>query len=96
MISVLAGDITSISSVAGSLPTILAQSGYSRKFEREADESAARYFISRGLSVKPIQQILVRMSRGRDNLPVESLLSTHPLTKERVEYLQAMEKKLKK
>ncbi len=96
IISALAGDITSISSVAGSLPTILAQSAYSRQFEREADESAARYFISRGWSVRPIQVILVRMSKGKDNLPAESLLSTHPLTKERVEYLQAMEKKSKK
>lgn len=96
IISTLVGDITSVSSVAGSLPTVLAQSGYSRQFEREADESAARYFISRGRSVKPIQDILMRMSRGRGNFSAGSLLSTHPLTKERVEYLKAMEKRLKK
>jgi Zn-dependent protease with chaperone function len=84
LISALAGDVTSIASLAGTLPTLLAESGYSRAFEREADDAAARYAISRGWGVGPYTAILRRLAEKRPDLPALSYLSTHPLTAERI------------
>ncbi len=91
LISALVGDIASISSTAASLPTLLAESGYSRKFEKEADEAAARYLIQKGWGTKPYQDILLRLSESSAGQPEFSLLSTHPQTKNRLLYIQSLE-----
>ncbi len=90
VVQALAGDLSAISSTAASLPTILAQRGYSREFEREADRFAALYFSRRGWDIKPMTDILARISKERGNYPGESLLSTHPVTDERIRYLKTM------
>jgi Zn-dependent protease with chaperone function len=91
LISALVGDVASITSTAASLPTLLAQTGYSRQFEREADEFAVRYFVHRGWSADPLQDILLRMSEDAPSFPGESILSTHPVTSERIRYIEEME-----
>lgn len=90
LVSALAGDITSITSVASTLPTVLAQTGYSRRFEREADEAAGRYLIGRGWGTGPIEDILRRLSEEKTEVSGLSLVSTHPDTAERVRNLQAL------
>lgn len=92
IVSILVGDVTSITSLAASLPTLLAQSGYSREFERAADKSAALSFIQKGWSTKPMQDMLVRIAEDAPRFPGQSVLSTHPMTEERVRYLQEIEK----
>lgn len=92
LISALTGDIASISSAAGSLPIILTQTGYSRKFELEADRGAMLYFIEKGWSTKPYQDILLRITKDASNYPVNSLFSSHPLTDERIKSIQAFER----
>ncbi len=91
LVSALAGDVTSITSTAASLPTLLAQSGYSRKFETEADRAAAVYMIRKGWGTRPLQAILLRITRNMAGYPGESLLSSHPLTDQRVRYLRDIE-----
>lgn len=91
LISALLGDITSITSTAASLPALLAESGYSRKFEREADRTAAIYFIQKGWSIKPFQDIILRITKDIPNYPGDSFLSSHPAASERVKYLQEIE-----
>ncbi len=91
LISLLAGDITSITSAAASLPALLAQSGYSRKFETEADRVAALYMIRKGWGTKPFQAILLRITRDMADYPGESLLASHPLTDQRVRHLREIE-----
>jgi Zn-dependent protease with chaperone function len=89
LISVLLGDVTSITSTASSLPAFLLQSGYSRQFEREADTFAGQYMLQQGWGTKPLRDILQRLAGGRgDKLP--ALLSTHPGTEERLRHLEAM------
>ncbi len=96
IIAALLGDVTEISSVAASLPTILARSEYSREFEREADRFAALYFIRKGWDIKPMQDILQRITKNMPNFPGESVLSTHPVIQERIQYLkQIAEENLK-
>ncbi len=91
LVSAVVGDVASISSAAAALPTMLAESGYSRKFEREADQVAGRYLIDQGWGTQPMQDILLRMTEGVPELPGAAMLSTHPETQERLERLQALE-----
>jgi predicted Zn-dependent protease len=91
LISTLVGDVASITSTTASLPTLLAQTGYSRQFEREADEFAVRHFVARGWSTGPFRDILLRMSEGAPSFPGESILSTHPVTSERIESIREVE-----
>ena len=88
IIAVLLGDLAEISSTAASLPTILAQSDYSREFERAADRFAVLYFVQKQWDITPMQDILKRISKDMPNFPGESILSTHPVMQERIRYLE--------
>jgi Zn-dependent protease with chaperone function len=91
LISALVGDVTSITSAAASLPTVLAQSGYSRDFEREADRFAAAEMDKLGLGTGPLRDILARMSEDIPELPGEEVYSSHPVMQERLEYLEELD-----
>ena len=91
LVSAVVGDVASITSAAAALPTLLAESGYSRRFEREADEVAGRYLIEKGWGTQPLQHILVRMTAGVPELPGSEFLSTHPETRDRMDRLRALE-----
>ena len=91
LISALVGDVASITSTAAALPTLLAESGYSRKFEAEADEAAGAYFLSKGWSTQPLQDVLLRMTQDMPEFAGRALFSSHPDTAERVERLRALD-----
>ena len=91
LVSIIAGDVASITSVASTLPTLLAQTGYSRRFEREADEGAGRYMIGQGGGTKPLRDILERLTSTHGGTDAPSFLSTHPGTTERIKFLQALQ-----
>ena len=90
VVSALVGDIASITSVAATLPTMLAETGYSRDFEREADLFSGRYLIKQGCSTAPMIAMLEKLAKQDIDFPGMSLLSTHPNTKERIANLQQM------
>jgi Zn-dependent protease with chaperone function len=92
LVSVMVGDVGSVSSIIASLPLLLIETGYSRTFEREADMEAGLYLISKGWTTKPYQDMLLRLSKdvpGSAGIPA---LSTHPQTQERIKYLQELER----
>jgi Zn-dependent protease with chaperone function len=90
LISTVLGDVTSVTSVAASLPAILIDSGYSRDFEREADHEAGLYLLKEENSTQALQNILSRLGQEHGgNSP--SFLSSHPGTEERVKNLESME-----
>ena len=90
IVSTLAGDLTAITSLAGALPTMLVESGYSRDFEREADRDAARRMLEMGWGTGPFARMLRRLGAGRAGLPSD-VTSSHPLIEERVRNLRALE-----
>lgn len=90
VITALTGDLSGISSTAASLPTVLAHSGYSRAFEREADRFAALTLVRTGMPVKPMRDILGRMTKNAPKYPGESVLSSHPVMEERLKYLETL------
>jgi len=94
LISVLVGDVASTISVAGTLPTLLIESGYSRKFEKEADQAAGTYLIRNGFGTEPYRNILLRLSESRSRSSGLSMMASHPATQQRIKYLQELEKSL--
>jgi len=75
------GDISTISVLAGSLPTLLTETYYSREFEREADAYSYEYLTNNGISPIHFANIIGRIS-GQDR--GSGFLSTHPSLDERL------------
>lgn len=70
------------------VPTVLAQTQYSREFESEADEFAFALLKQHGMSPEGFVDIMLRMSelnkKAGENEPI-GFLSTHPITQGRIE-----------
>lgn len=91
LVSAVMGDVASVTSVAASLPAVLIESGYSRAFEREADEVAGRYLVEKGWGTQPLQTILARLTEDAGDAEIPNFFSSHPGTEARLEFLEALE-----
>lgn len=79
------GDLTNVTAVSASIPTVLMQAKYSREFEREADQFAFDYLESKGLETNALRDLLERVETAEGGgADVPGWLSTHPETGERV------------
>jgi Zn-dependent protease with chaperone function len=90
IVATVTGDITSVSSLSATLPTVLIDAKYSRDFEREADDAAVAYLKSKGLPVKLYAEMLRRLEADHDREPktakgLGELFSSHPETGERIQ-----------
>jgi Zn-dependent protease with chaperone function len=84
ILTYLTGDI---SSLAGALPLMLLQLGYSREFEYEADAFARERLSALDLSPEHLAQILERLEQQSKHQGGGGYLSTHPATEERIQRL---------
>lgn len=91
VVSLIMGDFTAMNSSIAVLPVILAESGYSRKFEKEADIFAGEYLIKDSGTNKPYRNILKRLSEKSNFPEPPKYLSTHPATDERIKLLESMD-----
>lgn len=94
LISVLVGDVASVTSIAATLPTLLVETGYSRRFEMEADLAAGIYLVRKGWGTQPLQNMLMRLYENQPGSPAPAAMSTHPETRQRIRYLQDLEASL--
>jgi Zn-dependent protease with chaperone function len=95
--TLMTGDLSAVTSVGAALPTMLADSGYSRGFELEADEGAAHYMIKTGWGTKPLRDMLQRIDPERSSIGgATEAISSHPLTEKRVKKLEEIESGKKK
>jgi Zn-dependent protease with chaperone function len=88
IISYLTGDV---SVFVTAIPTIIINSSYSRDFEREADEYALLELKRLNVSPKYIIDLfkeLDKESKRDNNSTILSIISSHPLTKERMEFFE--------
>ncbi len=92
LVSTLAGDVSSISAAGETLPTLLIESGYSRRFEKEADRAAGMYLIRMGWGTVSLQNVLARIAKTAPIHPAFALFSTHPDLEERIGYLKKMDR----
>ena len=87
--SVALGDF---STVLAGLPAVLAQLGYSRDAEREADEQAARLLVASGRKPEAMVVLFERLAQrdggraGGNALPIA--LASHPQDEERVRFFR--------
>jgi Zn-dependent protease with chaperone function len=86
LIATVIGDLSSISALAGTLPTFLIDMKYSRAFEREADDFAVELLDREGIPPRHLADILDRITSGEpDDEGLGHYLSTHPAIRERIE-----------
>ena len=94
--TLMTGDISTLAGMGSALPAMLAEKGYSRGFEQEADLGGADFMIQSGWGTQPLCDILLRIDPERPTLgDAEEALASHPLTKNRVQTLQDYEKSKK-
>ena len=79
------GDLSSVTSFAAALPTMLLQAKYSRQFETEADEFALAYLAKKGIAPDAFSSLLERLQRAEGTTAGLDYFSTHPATRDRVE-----------
>lgn len=80
LIMAITGDLSTISALSASLPTILVETHYSREFEREADQYAYDYLVQNDISPVHFRNIIQRITEGEES---GGFLSTHPSVAER-------------
>lgn len=85
MFAVVLGDLTSISALAGAVPTVLVQKKYSRDFETEADIYALTLMDQAGIDPENFVAILRRMESVHAGDTAPDFLSSHPATEERLQ-----------
>jgi predicted Zn-dependent protease len=83
----------SITSLAATLPTVMVDSSFSRKFEQEADNAAIAWMRLAGMPPRRYAEILGRLQAQLDarhgtaaggKKPARNYLSTHPDTGDRI------------
>ena len=100
VIVVVTGDVSTVSSLVAAAPAFLVQTGYSRDFEREADDFAVASLRAAHISPACYASMLTRLENSRparraqagktdakaggSDLPLNDYLSTHPATAERL------------
>lgn len=91
--TLLSADISTVAGVTAAVPSALAQSRYSRRFEREADLGAAEYMVSAGWGTAPLRNLLSRIDPEELHMGgVEEIFSSHPRTGNRARFLEDYEK----
>lgn len=85
-ISLALGDLSSLTSLAAALPTLLLQMKYSREFEVEADDFALEFLAARGIRGEKFAALLARIEGKRvSGSRATDYLSTHPDTRKRID-----------
>lgn len=83
----LFGDLSGTGSLSVSIPTLLVNSGFSRRHEREADAFAFALLPKHGISPEAFARVMTRLSDGDGETAAGPIgyLSTHPPSAERIE-----------
>ncbi len=86
LITTLTGDVTSITALSATLPTLLIESKFSKEFEVEADDYSYNYLKKTGIPTIHFANIMERMSKARGGEQTKlNYLSSHPSTADRIE-----------
>lgn len=83
LVSVVTGDLSTLTTFAAAIPLVILQRGYSRDFETEADDHAAETLRLAGRDPRHLAAILAKIEPPGPQR-VASYFSTHPGTAERI------------
>lgn len=85
LVATITGDPFSTSSLVVALPTLLANSKYSREFEIEADDYAYHYLVDNNIEISNFATMLERITEGESDSGMANYLSSHPATTDRLQ-----------
>ena len=86
VLTAVTGDVFSSSAFTAALPLLLIQTKFSREFEVEADRYSYEYLVSNNIETHHFANILIRITGGESDVENKlKYISTHPLTKDRIE-----------
>jgi len=80
----LFGDVSTVSSLAASMPLVLTQSKYSRQLEAEADDYSYAWLKAHGIASHYFGDILKRLQSAHGGDSSLSYFSSHPQTEDRL------------
>jgi predicted Zn-dependent protease len=89
LITSVTADAASLNVSVAGLPTLLAQTKYSRQFESEADDFAFKLLKQHNLSPTAFATLMERIAENGGHDGPFAFLSTHPATAERIEQARA-------
>ncbi len=90
VVCTVTGDLTGLTTFAGTLPFTLLQRGYSREFEEEADAYALDLLRQARIDVVHLATILKKLEEARPKQGQDfTYLSTHPATADRITQIHA-------
>lgn len=85
VVCTITGDLSTLTTFAGTIPFVLLQRGYSREFEEEADAYAVDLLRKTGINVAHFVAILKKLEEARPAQGQDlTYLSTHPATASRI------------
>lgn len=85
VVSTVTGDLSTLTTFAGTIPFLLLQRGYSREFEEEADEYALGLLAAARIDRRYFVSILKKLEDARPTAGQDfTYLSTHPSTGDRI------------
>lgn len=83
------GDLTSVTSLSVTIPTLLVQNRYSREFERQADRYAVDQLKQQQIPPQALTRILTLLHQNSPADSQYSYLSSHPSLSERVKLIES-------
>jgi TonB family protein len=85
VVSAVTGDLSALTTFAGTIPFLLLQRGYSREFEAQADAYAVDLMRKAGIELRHLESILRKLEASRPAQGNDfTYLSTHPGTADRI------------
>lgn len=87
----LLGDVSSVSSLSATLPTVLVQNRYSRKFEQQADSYAVNLMKKQHIDIDQFIRILTLLTKTHHGSEEFDYLSTHPAMGKRIDLIKSMQ-----
>lgn len=84
LLFLLLGDPSGATAIAAGIPTLLIERGYSREFEREADDVAFEYLAARGIPDHRFMDLMLRLEAEVGDTDAPNWLSTHPRAGDRI------------
>ncbi len=89
----LLGDISSVSSLSATLPTVLVESRYSRQFEQEADLYAVELLQKQGIAPEQFVEILALLEKSHGTGFEFDYLSSHPAMDKRIAIIESLKER---
>jgi predicted Zn-dependent protease len=91
-VSTVLGDANGVMAVVGDNVNTLQSLSFSREFEREADVEGFKIVTENGVNPNGLPKLFKKLNQG-NALEIPEFLSSHPITTERIQYIEDLVKK---